>query len=117
MRNRTLWKGRTVLIPGRTGVKGRWLSLWLESFGAKVTGYALAPPTQPSLFEQANIAASTPSVLADVRDLPRLIEVLSDTRPDVILHMAPQSGGRRGYEDPLETFSSHVLGTVQVLHA
>src|SRR5258708_15184799 len=117
MLNRTFWKGRKVLIPGHTGFKGSWLCLWLESIGAKVTGYALAPPTRPSLFEQADIATSTPSVLADVRDLPRLIEVLSDTRPDVIFHMAAQSVVRRGYEDPVETYSSNVMGTVHVLEA
>jgi CDP-glucose 4,6-dehydratase len=117
MLNRTFWKGRKVLITGHTGFKGSWLCLWLESFGAKVAGYALAPPTQPSLFEQANIAASTPSMLADVRDLPRLVKVLSDTRPDVILHMAAQSVVRRGYEDPVETYSSNVMGTVHVLEA
>src|SRR5260370_35185896 len=109
MLNRTFWKGRKVLITGHTGFKGSWLSLWLESFGAKVTGYALAPPTQPSLFEQANIAASPPSVLADARDLPRLIEVLPDTRPDVFLHTAPTSSVHRGSEEPVDTYSSNVV--------
>jgi len=117
MLNRTFWKGRKVLITGHTGFKGSWLCLWLELLGAKVTGYALAPPTQPSLFEQADIAASTPSVFADVRDLARLRGVLSDTRPEVILHMAAQSVVRKGYEDPVETYSSNVMGTVHVLEA
>ena len=117
MLNRSFWKGRNVLVTGHTGFKGSWLCLWLKSLGANVTGYALAPPTQPNLFEQAKVADSLNSVCADIRDLPRLTSVLAERRPEVIFHMAAQSVVRRGYEDPVETYSSNVMGTVHLLEA
>ena len=117
MINHSFWKGRKVLITGHTGFKGSWLSLWLDKLGANVTGYALAPPTQPNLFEQAHVESSVRSVCADIRDFPRLSAVIAECRPDVILHMAAQSVVRRGYEDPIETYSSNVMGTVHLLEA
>jgi len=117
MLNRSFWKGRNVLVTGHTGFKGSWLSLWLELLGAEVTGYALTSPTQPSLFEQAKVASSLRSICADIRDFPRLTAVLAECRPDVIIHMAAQSVVRRGYEDPIETYSSNVMGTVYLLEA
>src|SRR5258707_15212445 len=117
MLNRSFWKGRNVLLTGHTGFKGSWLSLWLESLGAHVTGYALASPTQPSLFEQAQVASSLRSICADIRDFPRFTAALAECRPDVIIHMAAQSVVRRGYDDPIETYSSNVMGTVHLLEA
>jgi CDP-glucose 4,6-dehydratase len=117
MFNRTFWKNRNVLVTGHTGFKGSWLCLWLESLGANVTGYSLAAPTQPNLFEQAQVANSLRSVCADIRDFPRLTNVLAECRPDVVIHMAAQSVVRRGYEDPIETYSSNVMGTVHLLEA
>ena len=117
MLNRSFWKGRQVLLTGHTGFKGSWLSLWLEALGAKVTGYALDPPTQPNLFEQAGVRSSIRSVCADIRDFPRLKVVVAECRPDVIIHMAAQSVVRRGYEDPIETYSSNVMGTVHIFEA
>lgn len=117
MIDHSFWKGRKVLITGHTGFKGSWLSLWLDKLGANVTGYALAPPTQPNLFEQAQVESSVRSVCADIRDFPRLSAVIAECRPDVILHMAAQSVVRRGYEDPIETYSSNVMGTVHLLEA
>jgi CDP-glucose 4,6-dehydratase len=117
MLNRSFWKGRNVFVTGHTGFKGSWLCLWLESLGANVTGYALAPPTQPNLFEQAQVASSLSSVCADIRDLPLLSSVLAECRPDVIFHLAAQSVVRRGYQDPVETYSSNVMGTVHLLEA
>jgi CDP-glucose 4,6-dehydratase len=117
MPNRSFWKGRNVLLTGHTGFKGSWLSLWLNVLGAKVTGYALDPPTQPSLFEQAEIANTIHSICADIRDFPRLKSAMAKCRPDVVIHMAAQSVVRRGYEDPIETYSSNVMGTVNVLEA
>ena len=78
-------------MTGHTGFKGAWLSLWLERLGASVTGYALEPPTQPSLFEQAEIASSIHSIRGDVRDFPRLKDAISECRPEVAIHMAAQS--------------------------
>jgi CDP-glucose 4,6-dehydratase len=117
MFNRLFWKGRNVLVTGHTGFKGSWLSLWLKRLGANVTGYALDPPTEPNLFMQARVASCVQSVCADVRDFPRLSRVITECQPEIIIHMAAQSVVRRGYEDPIETYSSNVMGTVHVLEA
>lgn len=106
-----------MFVTGHTGFKGSWLSLWLNTLGAKVTGYALDPPTQPNLFEQAGIASTVKSICADIRDFPRLKNALAECRPEVVIHMAAQSVVRRGYEDPIETYSSNVMGTVYLLEA
>lgn len=117
MLNHSFWKGRSVFLTGHTGFKGSWLSLWLTALGADVTGFALEPPTQPSLFEQANIAGTVRSIFADIRDFPRLKSAIAECKPDVVIHMAAQSVVRRGYEDPIETYSSNVMGTVHVMEA
>jgi CDP-glucose 4,6-dehydratase len=117
MLNRAFWKGRNVLVSGHTGFKGSWLCLWLDALGAKVTGVALDPPTQPNLFQQAGVASSIRSVLVDIRDFPRLKTVVAECRPEVVIHMAAQSVVRRGYEDPIETYSSNVMGTVHLFEA
>lgn len=117
MPNRSFWKGRRVFLTGHTGFKGSWLSLWLESLGADVTGYSLEPPTQPSLFEKAAVSSSVRSICADVRDFSRLKAAVTECRPEVVIHMAAQSVVRRGYEDPIETYSSNVMGTVNLFEA
>jgi len=117
MPNRSFWKGCRVFLTGHTGFKGSWLSIWLDALGADVTGYALDPPTQPSLFEQANVSDSVRTIRADVRDLPRLVSAVTECRPSVIIHMAAQSVVHRGYEDPIETYSTNLMGTVHILEA
>lgn len=117
MPNRSFWKGRRVFLTGHTGFKGSWLTLWLESLGAETTGYSLAPPTQPSLFEQAGVAGSVRSVIADIRDFDRLKNAIVECRPDVVIHMAAQTVVRRGYDDPIETYSTNVMGTVNLFEA
>ncbi len=117
MLNRSFWKDRRVFLTGHTGFKGSWLSLWLDALGANVTGYALDPPTQPSLFKQAEVADAVHSICADIRDFSRLKSTIAECRPDVVIHMAAQSVVRRGYEDPIETYSSNVMGTVNLLEA
>lgn len=117
MPNNSFWKGRHVLITGHTGFKGSWLSLWLDSLGAKVTGYALDPPTQPNLFKQAEVAGVVRSIYADIRDFSRLKSVVEECNPDVVIHMAAQSVVSRGFEDPIETYSTNVMGTVHLLEA
>jgi len=115
--DRAFWKGRKVFLTGHTGFKGSWLCLWLDALGAEVTGYALEPPTRPSLFEQAGVAATVRSITADIRDLERLVAAVGECRPEVVIHMAAQSVVKRGYADPVETYSSNVMGTVHLFEA
>jgi CDP-glucose 4,6-dehydratase len=117
MLNRSFWKKRRVFLTGHTGFKGSWLSLWLNALGTEVTGYALDPPTQPSLFEQAGVASIVRSIKGDIRDFESLKIALAACSPEVVIHMAAQSVVRRGYEDPIETYSSNVMGTVHLLEA
>ena len=112
------WRGRRVLVTGHTGFKGAWLSLWLARMGAKVAGYSLAPPTRPSLFEAAGISSlMTSSNVADVRDGARLASELKASAAEIVFHLAAQSLVRRGYAEPAETFSTNVMGTINVLEA
>jgi len=113
----TFWRGRKVFLTGHTGFKGSWLSLWLEILGANVTGYALEPPTTPALFEQARVAEGMRSVIADIGDFALLKAELAACQPEVVIHMAAQSVVRQGYDDPLGTYSTNVLGTVHLLEA
>ena len=111
------WHGRRVLVTGHTGFKGAWLSLMLHRLGAKVTGFALDPPTQPSLYELAGVGELIRSVHGDVRDLPHLAKTLAEVAPDVLIHMAAQSVVLTSYQDPQDTYSTNVMGTVNVLEA
>lgn len=111
------FRGRSVLVTGHTGFKGSWLSLWLHELGAKVAGYALAPDTEPSLFEQLGLSRLMDSRLGDVRDLPSLEKAVRETRPEVVFHLAAQPLVRRSYDEPADTFSTNVQGTANVLEA
>jgi CDP-glucose 4,6-dehydratase len=111
------WSGKKVLVTGHTGFKGSWLTLWLHDLGARVTGYALRPPTQPSLFELARVQEAVSSLEADVRDLDRLRRAVSDAQPEVIFHLAAQSLVRHSYAEPIETYATNVMGTVNLLEA
>lgn len=115
--NPASWRGKRVLITGHTGFKGAWLSMLLSSFGARVAGYALDPPTQPSLFELARVGELIDSNVGDVRDLDTLSGRVRDFAPEFIFHMAAQSVVLQSYEDPVETYSTNVLGTVNVLES
>jgi CDP-glucose 4,6-dehydratase len=115
--NRSFWKDRRVFLTGHTGFKGSWLSLWLSTLGAKVVGYALDPPTSPSLYIQADVSRDLHSIVADVRDLPRLSSAIKEFEPEVVLHLAAQSVVRTGYESPVDTYASNVMGTVHLLEA
>jgi CDP-glucose 4,6-dehydratase len=115
--NREFWKGRKVFITGHTGFKGSWLSLWLQSLGAQVTGYALDPPTQPSLFDLADIGDHMTSVKGDIRDSAHLKETISHNQPEIIIHMAAQSLVRQSYINPVETYETNIMGTVNILEA
>jgi CDP-glucose 4,6-dehydratase len=112
------WHGRRVFLTGHTGFKGAWLSLWLQQLGARVTGYALPPESgRPSLFEAASVAEGMRSVLDDVRDLDSLSRALRDADPEVVLHLAAQSLVRRSYAEPVSTYATNVMGTVNLLEA
>ncbi len=111
------WAGKRVLITGLTGFKGSWLSLWLQSMGAQVVGYALAPPTKPSLFEVAEVDKGMTSITGDVRDLKTLRQVFVDHRPEIVIHMAAQPLVRYSYIDPVETYSTNVMGSVNFFEA
>ncbi|HUJ76296.1 MAG TPA: CDP-glucose 4,6-dehydratase [bacterium] len=112
------WAGRRVLVTGHTGFKGAWLSLWLAKLGAQVDGYALDPPSTPSLFELAGVARQLHSSShGDINDGALLDEHVRQLRPQVVFHLAAQSLVRRSYEFPVETFATNVLGTVHILEA
>lgn len=111
------WQGRRVFITGHTGFKGGWLALWLRHLGAKVAGYALEPPTTPNLFELARIGEAVSSVVGDVRDLQFLQRAMGEAQPEVVFHLAAQPLVRHSYADPVHTYSTNVLGTVNVLEA
>lgn len=115
--NSQFWAQRRVLITGHTGFKGAWLSLWLQSLGAELTGLSLRPPTQPSLYELAAIGANMNERAVDVRDSGALRGALLEARPEVVLHLAAQPMVRRSLRDPALTYEVNVMGTVNVLEA
>jgi len=115
--NGNFWKDKKVLLTGHTGFKGSWLSLWLQSMGTHITGYALAPPTKPSLFEVANVENGMLSIKGDVCDLTHLKSVVNEHKPEIVIHMAAKSLVRYSYNNPVETYSTNVLGTVNLLEA
>jgi CDP-glucose 4,6-dehydratase len=115
--NSQFWQGKRVLLTGHTGFKGSWLSLWLQNMGAELTGYALNPPTNPSLFKAAQVAEGMTSIIGDIRDLAHLQQVVADCRPEIVIHMAAQALVRYSYLEPVETYSTNVMGTVNLLES
>lgn len=113
----SFWKNRKVLITGHTGFKGSWLSLWLQQLGATPIGYALTPPTTPNLFEEASVTTHMISETGDIRDLDHLRSFIEQTKPEIIIHMAAQSLVRESYSDPVNTYATNVMGTVNILEA
>ena len=111
------WSGRRVFVTGHTGFKGGWLTALLKRLGAEVSGYALAPPSQPNLFEAAAIADLGTSTIGDIRDDGRLNAAMAAASPDIVLHLAAQALVRPARAEPVETFSVNVVGTAQVLEA
>ncbi len=111
------WQGKRVFLTGHTGFKGSWLTLWLQQMGATVTGYALAPNTNPSMFELAQVGDGITSHIADIRDVATLKAAMSACKPDIVFHLAAQPLVRLSYAEPRETYETNVMGTVNVLEA
>lgn len=115
MVNLEFYRGKKVLITGHTGFKGTWLCAVLLQAGADVTGYALEPPTDPSVFELTDMGKRIHSVVGDVRDLAHLRQVFDEVRPEIVIHMAAQPIVRESYKNPVYTYETNVMGTVHVL--
>lgn len=111
------YHGKRVLVTGHTGFKGSWLCEWLLALGAEVTGLALPPPTKPALFEQLGLAARLKHRIGDIRDLATVQKIMTECQPDFVFHLAAQPLVRLSYEQPVETYATNVMGTVNVLEA
>lgn len=117
MMDSTFWRNKRVFVTGHTGFKGSWLSLWLVSLGAKVTGYALEPDTSPSLYHLSKLNELMTSHIGDIRDEDKLREALMGAEPDIVIHMAAQPLVREAYFHPVKTYQTNVMGTVNLLEA
>jgi CDP-glucose 4,6-dehydratase len=117
MMSSSFWHGKRVLVTGHTGFKGGWLALWLKSLGAFVSGVSLPPTTTPNLFELARVEQGLYNQFCDIRDADRLAGLVKNSRPEILFHLAAQPLVRTSYRDPMGTFSSNIMGTVNVLNA
>lgn len=115
--NPTFWQGKRVLMTGHTGFKGSWLSLWLQSMGAELRGVALAPHTTPALFDVACVAHGMDHRVANIRDYNTIRALVAEFKPEILIHMAAQPLVRLSYQQPIETYTTNVMGTVNVLEA
>lgn len=115
MKELAFYKGKRVLVTGHTGFKGAWLCRVLINAGARVTGYALKPPTEPNLFTLADLEGSMRSVIGDIRDLDLLWRTFDEVQPEIVFHMAAQPIVRESYEKPVYTYETNVMGTVNLL--
>ncbi len=111
------YKGKKVLVTGHTGFKGSWLTQMLLMAGAEVTGYSQNPPTDPSLFERAGLANDINHVVADIRDADKLMKVFDEVKPEIVLHLAAQPLVRESYQNPVYTYETNVMGTVNICEA
>ena len=111
----SFYNGKKVLITGHTGFKGAWMCKVLLREGAEITGYALRPPTDPSAFELCKLSQKMRSVEGDIRDLAHLMKVFDEVKPEIVIHMAAQPIVRESYKEPVYTYETNVMGTVNVL--
>ncbi len=109
------YKNKRVFVTGHTGFKGSWFCKMLVNLGAEVTGYSLNPPTEPSLFNIANISNDVKSIIGDIRDMDKLQEVFNEAKPEIVFHLAAQPIVRESYKDPRYTYETNVMGTVNIL--
>ncbi len=115
--NPAFWAGKRVLLTGHTGLKGGWAALWLAAMGAKITGFALAPDTEPSLFQLADVGSGVKSVIGDLRDEQAVRAAVDAADPEIVLHLAAQPLVRRSIVQPIETFATNIQGTAHLLNA
>lgn len=115
--NTGFWKNKKVLVTGHTGFKGSWICLWLQKLGSHVVGYSLGPPTNPSLFNKAKVADGMSSIKGDIRNLDHFQSTIKKFKPEIVIHMAAQPLVRYSYENPIETYSTNVMGTVNLFEA
>ncbi len=113
----SFWKGKRVFITGHTGFKGSWLTLWLQSMGAVLKGYSLNPPTEPSLYDSAGVDKLIDSTIGDIRNFEQLSAAIGEFKPEIVFHMAAQPLVRLSYDEPIDTYSTNVMGTVHLLEA
>ena len=112
-----IFKNKNVLVTGHTGFQGSWLSLWLKLLGSNVVGYALEPPTQPSLFETLSLEHEAKHIIGDLRDKEKLSSIISQNQPEIIFHLGAQALVRRSYKEPLETLETNIIGTANLLES
>ena len=115
--NSNFWKNKKVLLTGHTGFKGSWLSIWLKKLGVELVGFSKDIPTKPSLFEIAKVSEGMTSITGNIEDFTAIQKVLKENKPEIVIHMAAQSLVRKSYEEPINTFATNVMGTVNLLQA
>ena len=112
-----IYKDKKILITGHTGFKGTWLTIWLLRLGATIVGISKDVPTNPSMFKELELELKIKSLQEDIRDLPKMIEIISDEKPDFLFHLAAQPVVSKSYSDPIETLSSNVMGVANILES
>jgi CDP-glucose 4,6-dehydratase len=115
--DKNFWVGKKVFLTGHTGFKGSWMSLWLQSMDANIKGYSLEPDMKPNLYTVASVDTAMDSEIGDIRDLNQITKSMTDFNPDVLIHMAAQPLVRLSYQEPVDTYTTNVIGTVNVLEA
>jgi CDP-glucose 4,6-dehydratase len=115
--NKSFWQGKKVFVTGHTGFKGSWLSVWLQKVGADVVGYSLPPLTEPAMFNAAKVTTGITSIEGDVRDVESVTKAMQKHKPEIVIHMAAQALVKTAYADPMQTYTTNVIGTLSVLEA
>lgn len=115
--NSKFWKDKKVFLTGHTGFKGSWLSTWLQLMGSEVKGISLSPQTSPALFAEANVAENMESIIGDIRNKDFVVDSMSQFNPDIVFHLAAQPLVRVSYREPIDTYSTNIMGTIHVLEA